>query len=97
MSLRVQDKIVRGRERAETAYNSVSSLGAVAKLIAYNGLDRSDFIFQSVCKFFDGQLAKFLFVLKSLGKPAIAVCYPNNEQRSKKIDEYAFYLTGGPG
>jgi hypothetical protein len=41
--------IVGGRQRDKTAYNSVSSLRTVAKLETYDGLDRSNFIFQSVC------------------------------------------------
>ena len=86
MSLRRKDKIVRARQRSETAYNGISGLGIVAKFKTYDGLDCSDFIFQSVCKFFDGQLAEFLFVFKSLCKPAVVICRLYNEQRSEQID-----------
>ena len=59
----------------------------------YDGLDGSNFIFQSVRKFFNCHLAKFLFVFKSLRKLAIVVCRPHNKQRSKKIEKQADCLS----
>ena len=73
LSLRLQDKIVGGRQRREPTYDSLSRLRIIAELETYDGLDCRDFIFQSVRKLFYSQLAKVFFVFKSLRKASIVV------------------------
>ena len=41
------------------------ALRTVAKLETYDGLDCSNFIFQSMCKLLNGELTEFLFVFKT--------------------------------
>ena len=47
-----------------------------AKPETYNGLDCSQFVFQTMCEFLDGQLTELLFVFETFGKLAIVALPP---------------------